>query len=67
MNNGWRDWDSVPNDGTDFLFNAPDLECGVSIGYIDKSELRSSFDGKKIGYWVTKPTHWQPLPKGPNE
>ena len=62
---GWQDIATAPRDGSMFLFNAPDMECGVSIGYYDSTRLRLGLDGKPIGPHVSKPTHWMPLPEPP--
>lgn len=61
----WQPIETAPKDGTQFLFNAPDLECGSSIGQIINGVVCSSWDGKPLGVWVTKPTHWMPLPDPP--
>ena len=62
----WQLIETAPKDGTMFLFDAPDLECGVSIGYY-KKELRSGFDGKKIPSHITKPKYWMLIPVPPVE
>lgn len=61
----WLPIETAPKDGTQFLFNAPQMDCGLSIGEFNAGRLCSAFDGKVLGDWVTPPTHWMPLPAAP--
>lgn len=63
----WKPINTAPKDGTQFLFNAPQMQCGCSIGEFIEGFLCSSFDGRKLGDWVTAPTHWMPLPEPPQD
>lgn len=58
----WQPIETAPKDGTQFLFTAPQMKCGVSIGEFSNGILVSSFNGYPLGDWVTPPTHWMPLP-----
>lgn len=61
----WLPIETAPKDGTQFIFNAPQMDCGLSIGEFIAGRLCSSFNGKVLGDWVTPPTHWMPLPAPP--
>jgi len=62
----WQPIETAPKDGADFLFNAPQVVSGCSIGFYDKhGRLCLTYDGREIGIHVTPPTHWMPLPTPP--
>lgn len=58
----WQPIETAPKDGTQFLFNAPELECNMSIGYFEKEVLLSAWNGRLV-ILAHQVTHWHPLPQ----
>ena len=63
----WRPIKTAPKDGRGFLVTCPHVTDGVSLMTYESGRLVSLFDGKPWLSSFAKPTHWMPLPKGPNE
>ena len=61
----WKPIETCPRDGSQFLANAPDLECGVSIMFFERGRIRSAFNGMPLAPHITQPTKWMPLPPPP--
>jgi hypothetical protein len=53
--------ETAPQDGTQFLFDAQELEAGWSIGFFENGVLLSAWNGKPVVN--TKPKYWTPLPE----
>lgn len=74
---GWMPIDSAPKDGTEVLvFNTAEGDCGycteplqIGIAYWGKSPSKQAWCSTVCcdGVSCFKPTHWQPLPKGPKD
>lgn len=74
LNQGWRDIESAPKDGTEVLVYCPTmLDSGVCWAYYYKYKFQENneiesiegfYMGKDFG-WCDNPTHWMPLPQPP--
>ena len=59
----WLDIESAPNDGTPVILWSPDTHTYAHFGryWAQDDEWQEDADHTK-----TNPTHWMPLPEGPN-
>lgn len=73
----WHPIESAPRDGTHVLLFYPELQHPMHVGFFYTSEtFEYGRSARKIEYWMggpriiigdrLEPTHWMPLPRGPN-
>jgi hypothetical protein len=71
----WQPIASAPRDGTSILVYEPNDELGDESIYVcrwgprmlTRDEAPAWVEASGEGYHVWEPTHWQPLPKPPQQ